>query len=46
MERCSLSRIERNQSVPNLVTLARVLGVLGVESLYLRLKKTAFCPKK
>jgi DNA-binding XRE family transcriptional regulator len=46
VERSNLSRIESNQTTPNLTTLTRVLRTLGVESIYLRLNKTASCPKK
>lgn len=46
IERSNLSRIERNQSTPNLLTFARALSALGVESLCLRLSKTASRPQK
>lgn len=35
--RAHLSRIERGAATPNLATLLRILGALGVESLYVRL---------
>ena len=34
--RCTLNRIEHNVSTPSLATAARLLRVLGAESLYLR----------
>jgi transcriptional regulator with XRE-family HTH domain len=46
MERSNLSRIECNQSTPNVLTLARILRALGVESIYLRLREPASISKK
>jgi DNA-binding XRE family transcriptional regulator len=37
--RSHISRIECNAAMPNLSTLLRILGVLGVESLYFRIKE-------